>query len=57
MSNRDTIWKGGKFLSVTLDIDVEDLDGTDVWRKTYERTRCEQVTDPNNLKEMSVISS
>ena len=45
------------FITKSLDIDVEDRDGTDVWRKTYDRTRCEQVTDPNILKEMSVISS
>ena len=45
------------FITKSLDVDVEDLDGTDLWRKTYDRTRCEQVTDPNILKEMSVISS
>jgi hypothetical protein len=45
------------FITKSLDIDVEDRDGTDVWRKTYDRTRCEPVTDPDTLKEMSVISS
>ena len=45
------------FITKTLDIDVEDRDGTDVWRRTYDRTRCERITDPDILKEMSVISS
>lgn len=45
------------FITKTLDIDIEDRNGTEVWRKTYDRTHCERVTDPNILKEMSVISS
>jgi hypothetical protein len=45
------------FITETLNIDVIDRDGTDVWRRTYDRTRCERVTNPDILKEMTVISS
>lgn len=45
------------FITKTLEIDIEDRNGTEVWRKTYDRTQCEKVTDSNILKEMSVISS
>lgn len=45
------------FVTRTLDIDVWERNGTEIWSKTYDRTRCEQVTDPNTLEEMSVIQS
>lgn len=43
------------FVTRTLDIDVWERNGREVRKKTYDRTRCEQVTDPNILQEMSVI--
>lgn len=45
------------FITKTLDIDVVDRDGTNVWRRTYDRTRCDRVTDSDILEELSVISS
>jgi hypothetical protein len=45
------------FITKTLDIEIQDHDGTEVWRKTYDRTQCDRITDLDILKEMSVISS
>jgi hypothetical protein len=48
------------FITNNLDINTNDLDESfknKIGRSTYDRTKCEKVTDPNILKEMSVISS
>lgn len=48
------------FITNTLDIDTNDLDDSfknKISRSTYDRTKCEKVTDPHILREISMSSS